>query len=263
MNEIKLSVVTISFNQSRFLEDCIRSVLAQKTPEIEYIVVDAGSTDGSRDIIEKYSREIDRVILEPDEGPADGLNKGFSAARGEIYYYINADDKVAPGAFDFALKYFNMNPGVDVVCGASWMIDEGGRRKARKRTSDRFDSTRYVAGICTVVQQATFFRGSAFRAVGGFNKENRVAWDGEILVDMALAGCAFQTVFRILGEFRIYGDTITGSSGYREKYRHYEQAVAEKLSKAGVQVLSGWRKSIARALYKLNFIRHLGYLMVR
>ncbi len=77
---MKVSVVTISYNQAEFLEQCIRSVIEQDYDDIEYIVVDPGSTDGSRDIIEKYHDYIDHIIFEPDCGPADGLNKGFAHA---------------------------------------------------------------------------------------------------------------------------------------------------------------------------------------
>ena len=95
---MRVSIVTISFNQAEFLERAIRSVIEQDYPDVEYIVVDPGSTDGSREIIEKYRSRISKVILEPDTGPANGLNKGFAAATGEIFGYINADDAFLPKA---------------------------------------------------------------------------------------------------------------------------------------------------------------------
>src|SRR6202171_6644991 len=94
----RVSIVTISFNQAPFLERAIRSVVEQDYPDIEYIVVDPGSTDGSRDIIERYRSRISQVIYEPDHGPADGLNKGFASATGDIFGSINADDAFLPGA---------------------------------------------------------------------------------------------------------------------------------------------------------------------
>jgi glycosyltransferase involved in cell wall biosynthesis len=106
MTQPKVSIVTISYNQCAFLERAIQSVLAQNYPEVEYIVVDPGSTDGSRDIIERYRSRISKLILEPDKGPVDGLNKGFSVATGEIYGYLNADDEFLPGAIDKAMRAF-------------------------------------------------------------------------------------------------------------------------------------------------------------
>ena len=85
---LKFSIVTISFNQARFLEQAILSVISQDYLNIQYIVVDPGSTDGSRDIIEKYHNHIDKIIFEPDNGPADGLNKGFGVRnRSDIWLF--------------------------------------------------------------------------------------------------------------------------------------------------------------------------------
>ena len=95
---MKFSIVTISFNQARFLERAIVSVIEQKGVELEYIVVDPGSTDGSRDIIERHRDLIAHVVFEKDKGPADGLNKGFSHATGSIYGYLNADDVLEFGS---------------------------------------------------------------------------------------------------------------------------------------------------------------------
>src|SRR4051794_11958143 len=103
----KFSVVTISFNQAEFLERAIQSVLRQDCEAgIQYIVVDPGSTDGSRDVIEKYRSRLSHVILAPDLGPADGLNKGFKIATGDILCYLNSDDEFLPGAFRRVANFF-------------------------------------------------------------------------------------------------------------------------------------------------------------
>src|SRR5262249_49587130 len=186
-----LSIVTISFNQALFLEECIDSVARQRVDGVEYIVVDPGSTDGSRDILARRRRDIDRAVLEPDQGPADGLNKGFAAARNDIFGYVNADDRLLPGTASFVREFFAEHTDVDVLCGAIRLIDREGRPSPRARVSDRFEVARYAAGVCTIGQQATFFRRSAFERAGGFNTANRIAWDGELMVDMALAGARF------------------------------------------------------------------------
>ena len=107
---MKFSIVTISLNQARFVEHAIRSVIDQDYSEIEYIVVDPGSTDGSWEIIERYHAEIDKIILEPDDGPGQGLNRGFAQSTGEICGCINADDFYEPGAFGHAAYLFQKNP---------------------------------------------------------------------------------------------------------------------------------------------------------
>lgn len=261
--KVKISVVTISFNQAEFLERAVRSVIEQDYDDIEYIVVDPGSTDSSRDIIEKYRDKISKVIFEPDDGPADGLNKGFACATGDIFCYINADDFFEPGAFRYVEKYFYENPAIDVLCGTIRLIDKKGRKRLRKRTPDRFSLKRYAAGICMIGQQATFFRSRAFHLTAGFNKENRTCWDGEMLVDMALAGCSFGRVYKVLGNFRIYADSISGSGRLNEEYLQDRARIMQKIKNSGIVLYPSWLVMIVKALYKLNLARHLRYLIIR
>src|SRR3546814_9345633 len=95
---MRFSVVTISYNQAKFLRRAIDSVLNQSGVDLEYIVVDPGSSDDSRAIIDSYGDRIGHRVYEPDQGPADGLNKGFAHATGDIYYYLNSDVTVELGA---------------------------------------------------------------------------------------------------------------------------------------------------------------------
>jgi glycosyltransferase involved in cell wall biosynthesis len=154
---LKFSIVTISFNQARYLEQAIRSVVEQDYPDIEYIVVDPGSTDGSREIIERYRDRISKVISDADNGPADGLNKGFTHATGDVFAYINSDDYFEPGAFSAVEKFLQERPEIDVTLGAIRIVDSKGHAKWRKRMSDKFDLKKYADGRCWIGQQATFF----------------------------------------------------------------------------------------------------------
>jgi glycosyltransferase involved in cell wall biosynthesis len=258
-----LSIVTLSFNQERFLRECLESVAAQKSQGVEYVVVDPGSTDGSRALLEQYRPVIDRLILEPDQGPADGLNKGFAAASGEVFGYLNADDRFVPGAFDFVRRFFAAHPAVDVLCGVIRIFDERGRVSLRARTADRFDLRRYAAGMCVVGQQATFFRRSAFLRAGGFNTANRVAWDGELLADLGLAGAQFATVRKVLGDFRVYRGSISNRSGYLEKLARYHADIEAKLRGRGIAPLPASRTPLMRLAYRVNPMRHLGYVLAR
>jgi glycosyltransferase involved in cell wall biosynthesis len=258
-----ISIVTLSYNQGRFLEECIASVLGQDCEGVDYVVVDPGSTDGSREIIDRHSTRIQRILLEPDDGPADGLNKGFACAAADIFGYLNADDRFCPGALSFVVRYFATHPTVDVLCGTIRVIDEGGRASPRRRTADRFDVRRYAAGICTVGQQATFFRREAFFRAGGFNVNNRIAWDGELLVDLALAGARFATTRRVLGDFRIYKDSITGSRGYRERLSAYRRHLTMKLEANQIDLYSPLQAMLLRLAYKADLHRHLDYILAR
>lgn len=257
-----ISIVTISYNKGPYLEECLRSVIEQDCPGMQYVVVDPGSTDGSRELLERYRGRIGTLIEEPDDGPADGLNKGFEAAHASILGYLNADDRYVPGALRYVVDYFAAHPDVDVLCGAIRIIDEYGRASPRKRTSDRFDLADYAAGVCTVGQQATFFRRSAFDSAGRFNTANRIAWDGELLVDMALAGARFATVRKVLGDFRIYGDSITGSQTYHERLARYHAELRAKLERHRVPLHTAPKERMKRVLYKCDPVRHLNYFLV-
>jgi glycosyltransferase involved in cell wall biosynthesis len=212
----RVSIVTISFNQGQFLERAIQSVLEQDYQDVEYIVVDPGSTDGSRDIIERYRPQISKIILEPDRGPANGLNKGFAAATGEIFGYINADDAYLPGAITKAVSELKARPDADVVYAHSYIVDGLGRVVRRSR-SVPFDLQRFAYGGVVVMQQSTFFRRRAFETVGGFNECYRTQWDAQLLIDFALNGSRFALVDDYWSLFAIYQGSITGSVKYNQQ----------------------------------------------
>ena len=221
----RISIVTISFNQSRFLEAAIESVLGQGYPDLDYIVVDPGSTDGSRDIIARYGDRL-TAILEPDQGPADGLNRGFARATGEIFGYINADDLLLPGALATVARHF-ADPACQVVCGNGTLIDAEGV-PLRPIYTSRFSTGAFAHGAMTFVQQANFFRAAAFRKAGGFNVANRTCWDFELLIDLVLAGAPVTNVRDRLGGFRMYGDSISGSGRFAEQTAKDLARLAEK-----------------------------------
>lgn len=261
---LPVSIVTVSFNQARFLSECLASVVAQKRRDLDqYVVVDPGSSDGSRDILSRRAADIDQLILEPDEGPADGLNKGFAHATGELIAYINSDDRLAPGAIDYASRYMEAHPAVDVLCGAIAIIDERGRPAPRRIVSDVFDIPRYVAGVCTIGQQATFIRRTAFERTRGFNRANRVSWDGELLVDLALTGARFAASSRVLGEWRIYPGTITRSATHRLRLSHETARIASRVAASGIRLYPPARVRALQLLYRWNLFRHMRYLLAR
>ena len=207
-----IGVVTLSYNQARFLNQAVDSVAVSETNELEYVIVDPGSTDGSRKLIGGFGKKVRETILEPDQGPADGLNKGFARLqRAQIYGYLNADDRFTHGALDYVCRYFEKNPSVDVLLGGILIIDEIGRRSIRGRHAERVSLRRYAEGRCGFWQQGTFFRRCAFDSTSGFNVANRTCWDAELMVDMMIAGARVGYTQRLLGEFRIHNASITGS----------------------------------------------------
>lgn len=207
---MKISIVTLSFNQGDYLESAVRSVVEQQGINLDYIVVDPGSTDESRSIIERYQDRIDHLVFEQDEGPADGLNRGFASATGDIYGFLNADDVLRPGALHEVARAFEARPEADVISGNGHIIDSDGDA-VRRIYSDRFSLWGYLYGGVVLLQQSTFFRAGAFEAAGGFNVDNRTCWDGELWLDMALAGKRFQRTGGFWSGYRVYDTSITGS----------------------------------------------------
>lgn len=212
------SIVTISFNQKKFLEEALISVLNQDYPEVEYIVVDPGSSDGSRELISRYKERIATVIFEPDRGAPDGLNKGFESATGEIFGFLNSDDVLLPGALRAVSEAFAGNPDCDIVMGNGFVVNPEGKPMRHIRASS-FTVRRYFYGGSTWLQQATFFRRKAFEAADRFNTVNRSCWDGELAVEMVRRGARIHYLDRDLALFRIHPSSITGSRRHKQMMR--------------------------------------------
>ena len=122
-----VSIVTPSFQQARYLEQTMRSVLEQDYPHIEYLVIDGASKDGSVDIIQKYESQLAYWVSEKDSGQAEAINKGISRATGEIVAWINSDDYYLPGVVSSAVKVFEENPDVVLIYGDMLAVDENGQ----------------------------------------------------------------------------------------------------------------------------------------
>jgi glycosyltransferase involved in cell wall biosynthesis len=195
------------------------SVLSQGWPELEYLVVDPGSSDDTPAIIRRFEERYPGKIIsitEPDAGPADGLNKAFARAKGDLFSYLNADDLYLPGCFHEAAAAAAAHPEAGAIYADGYKSDANGRI-TRHVVSTRFSPRRFVYGGCLALQQSTFYRREAFSAVGGFNLQNRTSWDAEILLDMALSGVPLVHVAGYWSVFRIHAESITGSQRLAEE----------------------------------------------
>ena len=205
------SIVTISFNQGSFLENCIKSVINQSFKSFEYIIQDPGSIDNSRKILKKYLNDSRiKIFFEKDFSPGDGLNKGFSKAKGLYYLFINADDELCSDALEILYRTITNNPGFDVYSGTAMIIDKKGKT-LRYTYSDQMNLKRASFGSCIVVQQATCFKSFIFKKVGGFNKKNFISWDGELFIDFAISSAKFKVFNKVIGKYRLTDKSITGS----------------------------------------------------
>ncbi|HUK18880.1 MAG TPA: glycosyltransferase family 2 protein [Bryobacteraceae bacterium] len=177
-----VSIVTPCFNAARFLEETIESVLGQDYPALEYVVMDGGSEDGTRKILERYEGRL-RWRSEQDRGQADAVNRGFGLTGGEIFAFLNADDTYQPGAVTRAVEGFARNPEAAVVYGDAWHVDEDGRRLSRYPV-EPFDAAR-LARRCIVCQPAAFIRRDAFAECGGLDARLQFALDYDLWIRLA------------------------------------------------------------------------------
>lgn len=179
-----VSIITPSFNQARFIESTIQSVLGQDYPNIEYIVMDGGSKDGTVEILEKYNNRLTGWVSEPDKGQTDAINKGFARAKGQVLAWLNSDDTYNAGAVSAAVNYLIKNPQVGLVYADADFIDE------QDRTIGRFPAaqTDYLSlqrGYVHVPQQAAFFRADLWQQVGPLDPSFYFAMDYDLWVRLA------------------------------------------------------------------------------
>jgi glycosyltransferase involved in cell wall biosynthesis len=187
-NRPLVSIITPSFNQARFIEETVRSVIDQDYPNIEYLVVDGGSNDGSREIITRYHREYpDRLVWwvsEPDRGQTDAINKGFGRARGEILAWLNSDDVYLPHAVSEAVAALQEHPEAGMVYGDANLTDEAGQVIGRF-PARQTDYRRLRRGYVHIPQQSAFFRASLWRQVGPLDPSFYFAMDYDLWVRLA------------------------------------------------------------------------------
>ena len=179
-----VSIITPSFNQAQFLEETIRSVLDQDYPNLEYWIIDGGSSDGSLEIIQRYAQRLAGWVSEPDRGQTDALNKGFGWARGEILAWLNSDDTYLPGAVSEAVQSLLQNPDVGMVYGDANLIDEHGQLLGSFPAAQT-DYARLRRGYVHIPQQSAFFRASLWKQVGPLDPSFYFAMDYDLWVRLA------------------------------------------------------------------------------
>jgi glycosyltransferase involved in cell wall biosynthesis len=183
----RLTIITPSFNQAAFLERTLRSVLDQRYEDLEYLVVDGGSTDGSVEILERYEDRLAWWVSEPDSGQTEALNKALRRATGDVIAYINSDDHYLPGSFEAALDALSHTDARWVV-GAARFVDEHGALmevwRPKLPTTPRY---RWVLDPVGWPQAASFWRRNVFEEFGLFREDMHYVFDTEFGLRLALA----------------------------------------------------------------------------
>ncbi|MEW5939155.1 MAG: glycosyltransferase family 2 protein, partial [Chloroflexota bacterium] len=246
-----VSILTPSFNQSRYLEATIQSVLGQEYSRIEYIIVDGGSTDGSVDVIKKYADRLAWWVSEKDRGQTDAINKGFARATGDILAWINSDDTYEPGAVTAAVNYLQAHPEVGLVYADCNYINEEGR-VIGKFPAAQTDLPRLRRGYVHIPQQTMFFRADLWKRLGPLDPSFYFAMDYDLWTRIAAHAELKYLPGQTWANFRIHtsGKTIAADDRcwpemlrvhYRDGGRFVSPIVAKYYLRKLIAPLWSWR----------------------
>lgn len=255
---LKISVVTPSFNQGHFLEETILSVINQNYPNLEYIIIDGGSTDSSLDIIHKYGHYLTYWASERDSGQSNAINKGFARSTGDILGWLNSDDILLPNALNRINEAFSADPSIKVVTGFRKAYDSASRFLYNVFYGiPNSETLRYV---CNVAQETTYWQREVWETVGYLDESLDYAMDYDYWQRMLRVGFSFHILPYYLGGFRLHADS-KGSTMNDIRihelgviYRRYGIADSEvdALDKLEQTLYKEWRQ-------KMRFMRDLLY----
>ena len=245
----KISLVTPVFNSARYLEATIRSVLSQKYPNLEYIIVDGESSDGSLDIIRRYESDLHAWISEPDRGMYDAINKGFARSSGEIMGWISATDLLHAGSLFVVGGVFRTFPQVEWITGRPTGFNDDGMA-VEFLNLRRWSRWPFLAGANRYIQQeSTFWRRSLWdRAGGRVDDSRRSASDFELWVRF-FRYAQLYSVDALIGGFRSHPDSL-GLQNLEECHRIQDEIIEKELgSLNGVDAIRSFRAIGKRALH--------------
>ena len=256
----KITVITPSFNQGQFLEQTIRSVLDQDYPNLEYLLLDGGSSDGTLKILESYRDRL-WYTSQPDRGQTHAINKGLALASGEIVCFLNSDDQFAPGALAKAGAHFAAHPECAWLSGRCRIVDQGGLETLKPITAYKnfwlaFHSPSVLGVLNYISQPATFWRRTLLERVGYFNEELHYAFDYEYWLRI-LQVEKLCVLPEVLALFRVHAAS-KGSTGVTAQFDE-EMAIARRLvSSPGLLRLHAWHNALILRVYSRIQARSAG-----
>jgi len=234
MKQPLVSIVTPSYNQGRFIRETIKSVVDQDYPNIEYIIMDGGSTDETSSVAQEFADRL-TFISERDRGQAHAINKGFQLARGEVIFWLNSDDVILPGAVARAVRSFEERPDLGAVYGEGYLIDLFGNIKSRFPTTEPFNLWKLIYLWDPILQQTAYFRRSAIEEIGFLNENLHWGMDWDLLIRIGKR-YPIQYIPEYLGCLREYEEAKTFSGGHRR----FRELVSIMRAHGGVRYPPGY-----------------------
>lgn len=210
---MKISIVTPSFNQAQYLEQTIDSVLSQGYPDLEYIIIDGGSTDGSQEIIKKHASHLKYWVSEKDQGQVDAINKGLLHCTGEIFNWLNSDDYLEPGALASIAGAFEKG-NMDAVAGKVNNFTEYTSEITANQNLSASGIMCWKPGV-QFVQPGVWMRLQHFKDCGGINPLFHYSFDWDLMIRYLYLFPKVAYLEDLLVHFRIHGESKTGSAHQR------------------------------------------------
>lgn len=253
----QVSLVTPSYNQARFLEETICSVLRQDYPDLEYLVIDGGSSDGSVEIIRKYEKRLAYWCSEKDHGQADAIVKGLQRASGAIFGWVNSDDVLLPGAINQAAVHLEQNPRTAVVFGDSDFVGAEGNFISRFR-AEPFRPPRMFFDQF-IPQPSAFMRRAALEEAGGINTSLRFCMDYDLWLRLALQGPVDYSP-NLWSRYRVHPESKSSNLKW---LRWAETAEILRAFFARRDIPEAWRKFASESIGEAHWRASIEYLRIR
>jgi glycosyltransferase involved in cell wall biosynthesis len=228
----RITVITPSYNQAQFLEQTILSVLGQGYPNLEYIIIDGGSEDGSADIIRKYEASLSYWVSERDGGQSEAINKGFKKSSGELLLWVNSDDMLLPGTLKLMNEEFSKK-GDGIYYGNCIHFHEGTKLSAWGSDAASADKQYDIHDVDFIIQPASFWSRKVFEQVGPLNEDLHFGFDWEWFLRSREMNISFFPVNKALCLYRFHDAHKTGQGGEKRQtellsiYRKYNPGKAE------------------------------------
>lgn len=213
----KITIITPSYNQKSFLEETIRSIVLQNYPNLEYIIIDGGSTDNSIEIIKKYKDYLSHWVSEKDFGQSHAINKGIYYSTGELINWINSDDILLPNSlFNLATKYIESSYDRIILIGYGYEIDENSKiiRERKVENDEMSESNLYFKIKGTLIQQSIFFSRRILTEAGGINPLIKYPMDVDLYNKMGFLKPKVEILGHFIGGFRKHIDSKTVSQNF-------------------------------------------------